>query len=523
MEYERFKPSSQENTWDVDKDKKDSKSSTKKSKGAKDLAKILAVHDTKDKTVNDTPSAETLLLPDFLRHKPSTEQDVENSDKRAESDISAEKPEYPVDELNEEEQTEAAQAYVEQRLHDLADEELATPNEEEPMSVEHDADVSFLAALRERLTRQSSEQPLDATIQQSYDEVVHTFEAANLAPEAPAPAAMARDEVVRIEQAEQAHEAADDDVAEAPSAPSRTVAASSSSPAGGGERTVPIIEAEQREQEALVSGLLVGGLVGYFVGRRRGRIKTEKRMAKVQQKLETQVKDVQQQIADKENMLRAVVRESSSSPAQVSARNAERQPLRAATIAGVEHAVTERAPITQHDSPERPTAEAARLDREAQLQGTTTELDYQSLLEVSSKIQFGETNLRRVYDARLVDEQGLRRLVHEHAAGHDLRRALAREFLIKELRFERDPFLKSTDDMESTVAGSGKAAQQNSPQAGGASSTQSPANGSAADGRAAKIRRRATQPTTVSPMLTIFLTLLLIALAAYALWLTFTR
>ncbi|MES2971142.1 MAG: hypothetical protein V4702_02350 [Patescibacteria group bacterium] len=55
--------------------------------------------------------------------------------------------------------------------------------------------------------------------------------------------------------------------------------------------------------------LLVGGLVGYMIGRRRGRIKTEKKLLPIQQKLEKEVKTLEQKIITREERIRTITRE----------------------------------------------------------------------------------------------------------------------------------------------------------------------------------------------------------------------
>lgn len=57
------------------------------------------------------------------------------------------------------------------------------------------------------------------------------------------------------------------------------------------------------------SALLVGAVVGYLVGRRRGRIKTEKRLRAVEKKLTNQVEAARQQITEKEQQIRKLARE----------------------------------------------------------------------------------------------------------------------------------------------------------------------------------------------------------------------
>jgi hypothetical protein len=139
-------------------------------------------------------------------------------------------------------------------------------------------------------------------------------------------------------------------------------------------------------------------------------------------------------------------------------------------------------------------------------------------------VRFGETNLRRVYDAQLVDEAGLRRLMHEAEAGNDLRRALAREFLVKELRFERDPRLKggTPDSGGATGGGTAFAGNQPTQPTAQAASSPSPA-GQAAPSPVRQVSPPTRHQTNVSPVALIVLTIFTLALAVYAIWLTLTR
>lgn len=64
------------------------------------------------------------------------------------------------------------------------------------------------------------------------------------------------------------------------------------------------------------------------------------------------------------------------------------------------------------------------------------------LLELSEEIAVDNTTLRHVYDTHLIGENGLRRLVHEHMRGGNLKEALQHEILEHETAFERDPQLR---------------------------------------------------------------------------------
>lgn len=75
-------------------------------------------------------------------------------------------------------------------------------------------------------------------------------------------------------------------------------------PMGGGLRPPVHVAVEAPARRNGRRELLVGGLVGYLIGRRRGRIKTEKKLLPIQKSLERQVKDLSYQITDRELKIR---------------------------------------------------------------------------------------------------------------------------------------------------------------------------------------------------------------------------
>lgn len=81
-------------------------------------------------------------------------------------------------------------------------------------------------------------------------------------------------------------------------------------------------------------------------------------------------------------------------------------------------------------SPEQRTTDAATMSRS-------------ELLDLSQEINIDNTTLRHIYDTHLIGENGLRRLIHEHMRGGNLREALRQEILEHETDFERDPQLRN--------------------------------------------------------------------------------
>ena len=231
------------------------------------------------------------------------------------------------------------------------------------------------------------------------------------------------------------------------------------------------------------SDAMVGGLVGYFIGRRRGRIKTERKLIPVQKKLEREITSLTHTIATQEFTIREAARQRvreqprKSQPAEVVI------PLRAArgielpkresreSVSSVLRPSLERerehvsAAPPEHIGKVIVAAEAAMIresgkknetskttdERTAQKRAET--LSRNDLLTMSEKINVEGSTLRQVYETHLISERGLRRLVAEYLRGGDVVRAFKRELIERQMDFERDPKLR--DAIRKNIRGGG--------------------------------------------------------------------
>jgi hypothetical protein len=237
---------------------------------------------------------------------------------------------------------------------------------------------------------------------------------------------------------------------------------------------------------------LFGGIIGYLIGRRRGRIKTEKKLLPIQKKLEKQVGNLQWELQQKEAKIRRAAAEQIA-PVVVAERPT---PVVEAVKAAEQPVERRRAPEAHklHGGPAAPeqighmliAAEAAPVGLRAEkasaepvptLKAAAEKVDQSKperiaterrvetmnrteLLNLSEKIVVEGSSLRQIYETHLLGERGLRRLVAEHLQGGDLKKALRREIVEREIDFERDPMMRdrAVSDGNATATSGGSVA-----------------------------------------------------------------
>lgn len=546
--------------------KDDSESSKKKKKRAKDLAELLAKKAESDET-KSKPQAKEAEPSTWQKLMGEAQSDAEKKEQESGDEASQEVDEDENDEpdaaqqeiirelesgeeapelenLSQEEQAAVAKAYIEARLAELEE------NEDEPEDLaERTTLEEFLQNLRARINKPVTEKPdIGQAIEDSFAESVGP------APEFFGPNREAEAMADSPPEALPGPGSGDARPVRLPDErseflPDRPISIASAqhdshynfAPVGGKEEYISHDESMTREAQAQARGVAAGLLFGYLIGRRRGRIKTEKRMQKVQTKLEKQVKNVESQIASKEMQIKKLTqtnRETSQRLQTVekttqSARSRQPEAPPSAAVFS-RQTQTERVVHATQPAEIKPTASPTAFQARERLQTPVSpeakpahyhnSSSRQEIIEKSSQIKIGESDLRKVWEARLIDEHGLRRIVAEAEAGGDVRRALASEFLARELRFERDPYLKDgrprnperSSAVKTNVADvmDALAVQHGNPTTS--------ASGSANQTKHGQANSTSRQPVKVSPVLLTGLTILTISLAIWAIYLMIT-
>lgn len=176
---------------------------------------------------------------------------------------------------------------------------------------------------------------------------------------------------------------------------------------------------ERRARRSAASGVLLGGIVGYLVGKRRGRIKTEKELLPVQEKLEKQVSDIQSKLYEQENIVR-----------RAAAENFELKHSRPVVI--------EKAPEKPKESVENPNElkverpKEVEVPKESQLSKekipTPKAIETMSLpllMEIAENIKIEKVSLKLIFESGRINQLELREIIKQHLVGERIELPIA--------------------------------------------------------------------------------------------------
>lgn len=232
-----------------------------------------------------------------------------------------------------------------------------------------------------------------------------------------------------------------------PSAPSGT------NPNTSFSRPVVIEKSGNRHQRG--ADLLVGGIVGYLIGRRRGRIKTEARLLPIQKSLEKQVRDLHEKIAIREKTVRSLTAEKIAREGENMRRVvAEKVEARARAKSEMKQLSVERSglrPVSTEEQLATTHSEAVRLERQeapayvhrheklagavisqietrpAVTKEAVNRMSEVELLKMAAIIEVDGQSAKQLYEQGRINKEDLRAVVTEQLIGQGKAERILRE------------------------------------------------------------------------------------------------
>lgn len=226
---------------------------------------------------------------------------------------------------------------------------------------------------------------------------------------------------------------------------------------------------KQKERSKRSQAFVAGGVLGYMVGRRGGRKRTEAKLNPKIEELETEVAAAKKNLSEKEQKLQRIV--------AASFRNPDAPPTAQRTNPESE-STTIHAETTPEKTPPKPVREVLRravevpmylqnseinektetqlapqTNKQEVIQAKVQRLETLSTPEILAEAQHffaGGTNVRRLYETNQIDRKGLIYLVKEGYRGKDLRKAFEKVELGRERQRERAREFRHDDPSFST-------------------------------------------------------------------------
>ncbi len=182
------------------------------------------------------------------------------------------------------------------------------------------------------------------------------------------------------------------------------------------------------EQGSTAGAALVGGILGYLIGRRRGRINTEKKLLPIQQKLEEEVKTLHDQVLRKEHEIRRRTRDQLKSQSLVKqVEIIERLEAR--------HKKQLNPEMTPEKLEQKPTISSKELDQLTKSENRIKPVELMTVAElliIAEQIKVENSTLKKLFETGRLNEESLRRIVQSHLKGERYERLLSDNLLSPE-------------------------------------------------------------------------------------------
>ncbi len=218
-----------------------------------------------------------------------------------------------------------------------------------------------------------------------------------------------------------------------------------------------LLQSNTIERRNRAGGLLLAGIVGYMIGRRRGRIRTEKKLIPIQESLEKEVKQLHQTIADKELQVRRIAaRQFESRPERSAAQTEKIQQLKEKGRTEQDSQKSDKTKNTHESSvdesnytkPENmvnPRSTEKDLSKRSEKLDSNekkispkavAQLNFPMLLSVAETVPVEQSNLRILYERGLITQSELREAVKAHLDGEKFEFSIDDHMVGEEIEYE---------------------------------------------------------------------------------------
>jgi predicted RNase H-like HicB family nuclease len=218
-------------------------------------------------------------------------------------------------------------------------------------------------------------------------------------------------------------------------------------------------ESTDDDRRRVAGKMLVAGAVGYMIGRRGGRKRTEAKLGPVIKEHESSIKNLEKDVEGKELQIRQAAKEgyATEKPPVQSSEAMPTPTLERPKDDSEKTQIEDRRSETEKalNQPEKPQADKLRTVQETQthlkedvsteafakaekkIQPRIEQVSTPDLLRIAEKITILNTTIRKLYETNQIDRRGLEEIVKEHLKGHDIGPVLDKRLLGKEAILDR--------------------------------------------------------------------------------------
>lgn len=233
--------------------------------------------------------------------------------------------------------------------------------------------------------------------------------------------------------------------------------------------------------KGIESAALAGAVAGYLVERRRARLQKNSSGEKVKQQLKAEIKQLQENVAEKDRQIRQMASESQPAAKEALKHTARLESTELKEKPSESKATMEIGQVVAAETMHEENSSVPRLGefvitQTSEFEGVATaktaeprpeskkklpesakpepkvdvyRLNHKELMKYAKKIKIEKTSLKKIFENKVIGEKALRRIIDVYLKGGDVKKRLNKEIIERQIDFERDPILRDQGPIES--------------------------------------------------------------------------